>query len=84
MLKFGDQSAAQCAACAAASTAGSCADQPVVPITLNEEWNVISRTILPIVSQKDVFPGSGSQSGIYRNKHLCIFFFCNRIWRARG
>jgi len=38
--------------------------QPVVPITLNEEWNVISRTILPVVSQKDVFPGSGSQSGI--------------------
>jgi hypothetical protein len=35
-----------------------------VPITLNEEWNVISRTILPVVSQKDVFPGSGSQSGI--------------------
>ena len=38
--------------------------QPVVPITLNEEWNVISRTILPVVSQKDVFPGAGSQSGI--------------------
>jgi hypothetical protein len=36
----------------------------VVPITLNEEWNVISRTVLPVVSQKDVFPGSGSQSGI--------------------
>jgi hypothetical protein len=38
--------------------------QPVVPITLNEDWNVISRTILPIVSQSDVFPGAGSQSGI--------------------
>jgi hypothetical protein len=38
--------------------------QPVVPFTLNEEWNVISRTILPIVSQKDIFPGAGSQSGI--------------------
>jgi hypothetical protein len=36
----------------------------VVPITLNEDWNVISRTILPIVSQSDIFPGSGSQSGI--------------------
>jgi hypothetical protein len=35
-----------------------------VPITLNEDWNVISRTILPIVSQSDIFPGSGSQSGI--------------------
>jgi hypothetical protein len=39
--------------------------QPVVPITLNEEWNVISRTIVPITfEQDDVFPGSGDQSGL--------------------
>jgi len=38
--------------------------QPVVPITLNEEWNLISRTILPIVSQDDIPPGSGTKSGI--------------------
>jgi hypothetical protein len=38
--------------------------QPVVPFTLNEEWNLISRTILPVVSQEDIFPGAGSQSGI--------------------
>jgi hypothetical protein len=37
--------------------------QPVVPITLNQDWNVISRTILPIVSQDDVIPGT-SQAGI--------------------
>ena len=37
--------------------------QPVIPITLNEDWNLISRTILPIVDQKDVVPGS-SESGI--------------------
>ena len=37
--------------------------QPVVPISLNAEWNVISRTILPIVDQRNVAPGS-SQSGI--------------------
>ena len=43
--------------------------QPVVPITLNEEWNVVSRTILPVVSQKDIFPGAGSQSGIGENLH---------------
>jgi len=36
--------------------------QPVIPITLNEDWNVISRTILPIIYQ-DVPPG-GSDSGI--------------------
>lgn len=38
--------------------------QPVAPITLNEHWNVISRTILPVVDQRDIFPGAGSTSGI--------------------
>jgi hypothetical protein len=32
--------------------------QPVVPVSLNDDWNVISRTILPIVDQQDV-PFSG-------------------------
>jgi hypothetical protein len=38
--------------------------QPVVPFDLNAEWNLISRTILPVVWQDEVFPGAGSQSGI--------------------
>lgn len=38
--------------------------QPVIPVELNDEYNVISRTILPVVWQKDIFPGSGSQNGI--------------------
>jgi len=38
--------------------------QPVIPFSLNEDWNLISRTILPVVWQSDIFPGSGSQSGI--------------------
>jgi len=38
--------------------------QPVIPITLNERWNMISRTILPIIAQDDVpFSGMG-ESGI--------------------
>lgn len=37
--------------------------QPVVPISLNEDWNVISRTIVPIVSQDNVV-GEGRQSGL--------------------
>jgi hypothetical protein len=28
--------------------------QPVVPISLNSEWNVITRTILPIIKQPDL------------------------------
>ena len=38
--------------------------QPVIPISVNEDWNLISRTILPVVAQDDIFPGAGSQSGI--------------------
>ena len=37
--------------------------QPVVPISLDEKWNIISRTILPLVSQDDISPNAGSQSG---------------------
>jgi len=37
--------------------------QPVIPISLNDEWNLISRTILPIIDQADIFPGAGSQTG---------------------
>lgn len=37
--------------------------QPVIPITLNDEWNVISRTILPVVNQDDVL-GVSSQGGL--------------------
>lgn len=38
--------------------------QPVVPISLNEDWNVISRTILPLITQEDVAGDSGTQSGL--------------------
>jgi hypothetical protein len=37
--------------------------QPVIPIEINDDWNLISRTILPVVFQSDIFPGAGSQSG---------------------
>jgi hypothetical protein len=38
--------------------------QPVIPITINEDWNLISRTILPMVEQNDIFPGAGEQFGL--------------------
>lgn len=38
--------------------------QPVIPISIGDDWNLISRTILPVVSQHDLFPGAGSQAGI--------------------
>jgi hypothetical protein len=38
--------------------------QPVVPIPLGADWNMISRTIVPVVGQSDIAPGSGSQFGL--------------------
>lgn len=37
--------------------------QPVVPVSLNERWNLISRTIVPLISQSGL-AGRGSQSGV--------------------
>jgi hypothetical protein len=38
--------------------------QPVIPITLNQDWNLISRTVIPVVHQKDIFPGASTQFGL--------------------
>jgi len=38
--------------------------QPVIPFRINDDWNLITRNILPVADQSDVFPGSGSQSGL--------------------
>jgi hypothetical protein len=38
--------------------------QPVIPFSLNEDWNIISRTILPIITQDDIFSNAGKQSGL--------------------
>lgn len=38
--------------------------QPVVPITLSAKWNLITRYIVPIVSQYDITGENTSQSGL--------------------
>jgi len=38
--------------------------QPVIPISISKNWNLILRTILPVISQTDVFGKSGTQSGL--------------------
>jgi len=38
--------------------------QPVYPITLNDDWNLVTRTILPIISQPPFAPGQGRENGI--------------------
>lgn len=37
--------------------------QPVIPVALNSKWNLISRTILPVIHQHNV-AGTGTQSGL--------------------
>ncbi len=38
--------------------------QPVIPISVSDDWNIITRTILPIISLPGFAPGQGSTSGI--------------------
>ncbi|HSR74397.1 MAG TPA: hypothetical protein VLL31_06100 [Sulfurovum sp.] len=56
--------------------------QPVIPISLNDDWNVISRTILPVVWQDDIFTGAGSQSGL--GNVLQSFFFSPKLPTENG
>jgi len=38
--------------------------QPVIPFDVSEDWNLITRTIIPVIYQEDLFPGAGSQFGL--------------------
>ena len=35
--------------------------QPVIPVDLTEDWLMITRTIIPVVSQPSLFPGDGGR-----------------------
>jgi len=38
--------------------------EPVIPFKLNENWNLITRTILPVIYQPQVSPSQGSDFGL--------------------
>jgi hypothetical protein len=38
--------------------------EPIVPFTLNPDWNLITRTIIPIISQPSAGPGKASMAGL--------------------
>ena len=39
--------------------------QPVIPFSLNQDWIIISRTIVPLIDQKDTAPnGAADESGL--------------------
>lgn len=46
--------------------------QPVIPISISENWNLISRTVIPLIDQTDIIPDT-SQSGV--GNTLQSFFF---------
>lgn len=47
--------------------------QPVIPFSMNDKWNLITRTIMPVTYQKDIFPGSGSDFGL-GDINMSLFF----------
>jgi hypothetical protein len=38
--------------------------QPVIPISISPSWNVVVRTIVPIIQEGETFPGQGSEFGL--------------------
>jgi hypothetical protein len=38
--------------------------QPVYPVQLNDDWNFITRTILPVVSNPSLVPGGSRENGL--------------------
>jgi len=38
--------------------------QPVIPFQLSDDLNLITRTIVPVVYQDEIYPGAGSQFGL--------------------
>src|SRR5574340_130553 len=38
--------------------------QPVIPIEVNQDWNVITRTIMPLIWQPEFAPGQGDTFGL--------------------
>jgi hypothetical protein len=38
--------------------------QPVIPVSIGADWNLISRTIIPVISLQNLPPGAGTQQGL--------------------
>lgn len=38
--------------------------QPVIPISLTDDWNLITRIVTPIINQPSLFPGVSSATGL--------------------
>jgi len=38
--------------------------QPVIPVSVSEDWNIITRTIVPLVSMPSLYPGDDRTNGV--------------------
>ena len=56
--------------------------QPVVPVSLSEDWNLINRVILPLVDQEDVPVRGASESGL--GDTVASQFFSPKAPTGRG
>ena len=56
--------------------------QPVIPISLNQEWNPISRTIVPVINAQSPVAGASDTSGL--GDILQSFFFSPKAPTAGG
>ncbi len=47
--------------------------QPMIPLSINDDWNVITRTIIPVISQPDVLTNDGRTNGIGDTNFTAFF-----------
>ena len=55
--------------------------QPVLPLRLNADWNVITRTIIPVVYEPALAPGAGASGGL-GDTSLALYFSPARPYRS--
>ncbi|MBI5632794.1 MAG: transporter [Nitrospirae bacterium] len=56
--------------------------QPVIPITLNKDWNLITRTIVPVISAESPVQGGDDRSGL--GDIVQSFFFSPKAPTSSG
>lgn len=47
--------------------------QPIIPFSISDDWNLITRTIIPVVQTQDMYPGAGTETG-FGDTNLSLFF----------
>ena len=58
-------------ACPKEKTLNTLNIQPVLPFEVSENWNIITRTIIPVISQPERQPGQDRETGIPRLAPSC-------------